>query len=119
MTQPSKKTTKLKESNKKIVKPELPIIKFNEGTDLYDFFKKNETKIQKYILDSITYGIENKLNNVEIFEAQQIHNLNAILVLCLDKSEWDKALDYFINIYVEEGKYEDCIPLQKLKKKIK
>jgi hypothetical protein len=107
------------QTSKKLVKPEIPRIKFNDGIDLYDFFVKNGKKIQKYIIDSITYGIQNKLKSVEVFEVQQMHDSNAIIVLCFDKSEWNKTLEHFINQYIEEDNYEYCTQLQNLKKKIK
>jgi len=114
-----KNIMQMAQTSKKLVKPEIPRIKFNDGIDLYDFFVKNGKKIQKYIIDSITYGIQNKLKSVEVFEVQQMHDSNAIIVLCFDKSEWNKTLEHFINQYIEEDNYEYCTQLQNLKKKIK
>lgn len=106
-------------NEKKLIKPEMPRIKFNEGIDLYHFFTKNDEKVQNYIIESIKYAVQNKLTEVETFEIQASYDPTTILVLCFDKSEWTNTLQYLIDKYTKEDNFEKCSELQKIKKKIK
>ena len=77
---------------------------------LKDFETKSKKRqVYKSLVQSITEGVEYKLESVNIAEIK-----NHDIMVNVPKTEWKSGLEKAMNYYVEKEEYEECSKIKKL-----
>ena len=80
---------------------------------LEDFKAKTKKRtVYKSLVDSVTEGIKDKSESVNIAEIK-----NHDVIISVPKSEWKSGLENAMNYYIEEED-EECSKIKKLIKKL-
>ena len=81
---------------------------------LEDFKAKTKKRtVYKSLVDSVTEGIKDKSESVNIAEIK-----NHDVIISVPKSEWKSGLENAMNYYIKEEEYEECSKIKKLIKKL-
>ena len=81
---------------------------------LKDFETKSKKRqVYKSLVQSITEGVEYKLESVNIAEIK-----NHDIMVNVPKTEWKSGLEKAMNYYVEKEEYEECSKIKNLINKL-
>ena len=84
-----------------------------DNDDLVKFIQSDKTKLTERVVDAIAFGIDNKLDLVEVFE---FYDTN--FVITLDKKLYLENLENIYAWYISSEKYELCSRIKPIKDKI-
>ena len=77
---------------------------------LEDFKAKSKKRqVYKSLVQSITEGVEFKLESVNIAEIK-----NHDIMISVPKDEWKAGLENAMNYYIKTEEYEECSKIKKL-----
>jgi len=80
-----------------------------------DDFKTKSKKgiVYKSLVESVTEGIEDKSESVNIAEIK-----NHDVIISVPKEEWKAGLENAMNYYIDTEEYEECTKIKKLINKL-
>ena len=87
--------------------------KNDDGDSLKNMIESKDPEIVYTVLDSIFYGIDNKLSAVECFE---VESPDQIITFKMARVEWLGCLCKCLNDISDYEDYETCIKIQEYKK---
>ena len=77
---------------------------------LKDFETKSKKRqVYKSLVQSITEGVEYKLESVNIAEIK-----NHDVIISVPKSEWKGGLENAMDYYIKKEEYEECSKIKKI-----
>lgn len=93
-------------------KNKIPSLRLGKGST-EDFVQTNRAEISKAVLSAISFAIDNGLDEVEVFEIEELG-----VVFSLSRKDMNDSLDGCLDYFQSVEEYEKCNKIINLKTKV-